>query len=139
MRNYYIYFALTALAPGSALYYVGLEIYHNSPFYRMGIGYSLLYLGLLQLATGLMLLVNTDRFPDWAQKGIRNYSLFTIGFFANGFLYYGLLSMPFPILGIGHLIVLVGLPIYQFILVCRLASLRKRQLEKRTFLQIYSH
>ena len=136
MKKYYLYFTLTALFVLYILVLAGQAIISRDPYIMVFGMYGLLYLGLIQLLTGLYLLAGYKHYPDWVGEQVRNYWLFTGTYVLIGFTQAYWLVIPDEFIWLW----LAGLPLaiafYQFRLVWRMAGLRRRVLEKRAFLKV---
>ena len=139
MKKYYLYFALTALFVLYILFLLGQAITTGEWTVMIFGLYGLLYLGALQLVTGLYLLAEYKHYPQWVGKGVREYWLLTGGYvliwLAQAF--WGMATEEFTWLWL--IAMPLGIAFYQFRLVYRMAGLRSRQLEKRAFLKICSN
>ncbi len=139
MGNYRIYFILTAIFALFLAFIIGKAITTGESGYLFFSLFGLAYLGVVQLMTGVYLLSKYKQYPTWAKTGIRNYWLFT-----GSYLALWISQIFWPIIsetafGIWLITGPLFIATYQFRLIWRMAGLRRRQLEKRAFLQIYSH
>jgi len=139
MGNYKLYFALTAIFVLFLVFIIGKAITTGESGYLFFTLFGLAYLGIVQLMTGVYLLSKYKRYPDWIKGGIRNYWLFTGAYLALCIIQAYGLPLPEQFLWGWIMIVPLFIATYQFRLIWRMAGLRRRQLEQRAFLQIYSH
>ncbi len=123
MRKYNMYLVISGLLLLS-VFFIGLT--------------SFFLLGVFQLAVGIYLLVKIKAYPQWARKGIRNFWIIFISCISALLLGFVWSSLA----GYSMRLWLVFTPLFiticQYRLVFRMAGLRRRQLEKRAFLKIYS-
>lgn len=139
MKNYNIYFVLSAVFPAVWVLVLGMRMVTGEWFYLFYGLYALAYLGVLQLITGIYLVIRYKHYPDWAKSGIVIYWLLTGLFFAFWIGLNQVVIFPNVLIALTFLGVPLLIAVYQFWLVYRLAGLRRRQLEKRAFLQLYNH
>ena len=139
MRNYERYFlshflfALVAAALASTT--IGPDFFFVKVFFML---FSI-PVGIGQLIAGSYLIVEYDNYPPWVKKGITTYWALSIGWLivllymkasirvSDETYEYWLFLAPWPI------------AVYQWVLIVRMYRLRKRQFEKREFLEIYKH
>lgn len=139
MKKYQVYFVLSVIFPSVWALVMGLvTVTEDQGFLIYGL-FAHIYLGVLQLMTGLYLVIRYKRYPDWAQSGILIYWLITGLYFAFCIWLIKVVVHPTPLVGLIFLGAPVLIAVYQFQLVYRLAGLRRRQLEQRAFLQLYNH
>lgn len=139
MKKYYLYFTLTGLLVLYVLLLVGQAIAVGQWTIMLFGLYGLGLLGILQLVSGLYLLAEYKHYPKWVGDGVRDYWLLTAGYVLFWLVQVLWAMVPDELTWLWLIAMPLGIAFYQFRLVWRMAGLRRRQLEKRAFLKIYSH
>lgn len=139
MKNYNFYFFVSGVFGLLLIAIFGIALIEwNAKLIFQAI-WLLAPLGIFQLMVGLYLLAKISEYPEWIQQGIRNYWKLTIGYFLVLLIIYWLLPNTSAVPGVWLFLVPWSIAIFQFVLLFRMASFRRRQLEKRELIHFYNH